>query len=167
MNALKNFGTFAAGLAVLIALVVIADLFIMGAAAVSAFAIPWLTIASEVTLGVCILILAPMCAFRASRIAACFGFLAASFVFGFSAWVWGFLVTYTLWGVLGVILGVFLGGIGVVPVAILAAAIHGLWAVVVNLIILAGLTYGSRALALAVAEKVDNDALSLDRLEAL
>jgi len=51
----------------------------------------------------------------------------SSFVVGFAAWLYGFGFTYTLWGGFAVILGLFLFGIGVVPMGLVATGINGMW----------------------------------------
>ena len=160
MNALKNIGSVALGLVAFVAISFVVVLLFEGTAAVGRVVMPWLALVSWLTLGVCVLVLLPLSAFRASRFIACWGFLVASYVFGISVWTYGFLVTYDLWGVFGVVVGLVIVGVGVVPIAIIAAIFHGLWSLVFELVALVILTYGSRALALALAQKIDRDAVS-------
>jgi len=49
-----------------------------------------------------------------------------------------------IWGMFAVIVGLFIAGVGVVPIAILASLIHTEWLILIQLIILLGLTFGSR-----------------------
>jgi tetrahydromethanopterin S-methyltransferase subunit F len=42
-------------------------------------------------------------------------------------WCFGFLVTYVYWGITGILIGVVLAGIGVVPIGMLASVINGEW----------------------------------------
>ena len=56
---------------------------------------------------------------------------------------------------MAVFIGLFLAGIGVVPIAIIATAIEGEWTVVGELIFLILLTYGSRYFGFKLAERAD------------
>lgn len=77
----------------------------------------------------------------------------SSFIYGLSAWIYGLAVTLAIWGWLGVIIGVFLGGIGVVPIGMLASVLSGhwnlFWPLLINVatyfgaIIIGGLLVGS------------------------
>ena len=81
----------------------------------------------------------------------------ASYLYGLTAWLIGFIVTLVYWGVFWVIVGLFISGIGVVPFGIVAAAFHSQWEIVINLIILIVLTYGSRMLGQKLADDADID----------
>ena len=61
------------------------------------------------------------------RGAAGFWLSICSIVFGLTLWLIGFIVTYEHWGVVGVAIGIFLFGIGVVPVAMVASLVNGSW----------------------------------------
>jgi hypothetical protein len=43
--------------------------------------------------------------------------------------MWSFLLTYMLWGWAGLLLGLMLGGIGVVPLAMLATVYKAEWSI--------------------------------------
>ena len=73
-------------------------------------------------------------------------------------WCCGLAVTYDQWGTMGVIIGLLFAGVGIVPIAMLAALFHGDWGVLVGFAILIVLTFGLRALALWLAKKVDDRA---------
>lgn len=68
----------------------------------------------------------------------------SSYLYGLSAWIYGLAVTLALWGWLAVIIGMILGGIGVVPIGLLATMFHGEWSIFWTLLFTAVLTYGSR-----------------------
>ena len=76
----------------------------------------------------------------------------SSYVYGLATWIYGLLVTLSLWGVLAIIIGLFLGGVGVVPIGMLAAIFHGKWDIFFTLLILVLLTYGTRIIGIALAE---------------
>lgn len=76
----------------------------------------------------------------------------SSYVFGLATWVYGLAVTLSLWGVLALIIGLFLGGVGVVPIGMLAAIFHGQGGVFLTLLLTSLLTYGTRFVGLALIE---------------
>jgi hypothetical protein len=84
-----------------------------------------------------------------------FGLFIGSFVFGLFFWLYAFIVTDQAWGTTGVLIGLVLAGVGIIPVGILAAAFASKWAVVGKLVLGVVLTFGSRALALYFASKAD------------
>lgn len=80
------------------------------------------------------------------------GIFFSSFLFGFVAWLLGFILTYSIWGAWAVVIGVlFLGG-GVVPIALLATAINGYWDPFLTLLVVTALTFGARIIGLLIAE---------------
>jgi hypothetical protein len=50
-----------------------------------------------------------------------------SYIFGFSLWLFSLIILNLLGGRIGVIIGLVFAGIGVIPVAIIASALHGYW----------------------------------------
>src|SRR5205807_38102 len=104
------------------------------------------------------LILLPLSFVLGTRKFASMGLLIASFIFGASTWLIGFTVTYDYWGILGVIIGIVMGIVGIVPLGMIASLLHSDW---VSLAFLCGglvLTYGARMSAFGLAEKIDRDA---------
>jgi hypothetical protein len=157
METMKGIGAFALGICVLVAIWAVIDIFLYGVAYVSAKLIPWLIDAAYLAFFIDLLLLLPLSFFRRSRVFSCFGFMACSYAFGICGWVFGFLVSYSLWGFLGLAIGLFIFGVGVVPVAMVAAAFHGSWNVVWELLALIILTFGTRAYAMHLAAKADQD----------
>ena len=104
---------------------------------------PWLVEATSITLVVVIVILLPLVLFRRTRGFSGGGLMIASAVFGFTLWVWGLLLTYRLWGVIAVFIGIAFMGIGVVPMAMLATLFKGMWSTFGELVLLAMLTFGT------------------------
>lgn len=68
----------------------------------------------------------------------------SSYIFGLSTWIYGLAVALSLWGVVAVIVGLVLGGVGVVPIGMLASIFHGRWDIFLTLFLTLALTYGSR-----------------------
>jgi hypothetical protein len=152
MQALKGIGGLLLGLAGLVIIIVIAMVLITGGAWVTVQVYPWVIGAAKWVLVVDVLALLPMAIFRPTRSASAFGLILSSIVFGLANWMFGFLTTLNFWGVFGVIVGLFLGGIGVVPVGMLAALLHGDWGVLGNLIFGTILSIGAGVLGSALLD---------------
>jgi hypothetical protein len=151
---LAKFGTIALGAALLVALFAVPLLFIKGAMWSSEHLLEPLITVGWLVLGVTIVIALPLSVFKRMRGAMAIAILYSSFVYGLIAWLTGFVITYTHWGVFGVLLGLFLAGVGVVPLGLLASAFHE-WDGFVPLVVLVVLTFGSRLVAIALATSAD------------
>lgn len=149
------------GLLLMLGMLAIAVGFLLGATAFSFWVLKWTPIAFETTLALSLLVLGPLALIPPSRGFAAMGYLIASFVFGAIMWVWGLAYTYTVWGFLGVIIGLVIAGVGIVPIAMLAALFHADWGNLFAFVVLAALTYGIRLLAFWLGEKADERAARL------
>ena len=116
--------------------------------------LPWLTIASELTLAVSVLLLLPLSFFRGTRQFACFAIMIASWVLGSVVWLWSLILAYSIWGWLGVIIGIFLAGVGVIPVALVATLVKGFWSLFWELSFMVAFIFGMRAYSIYLAAKV-------------
>ncbi|WP_147430974.1 hypothetical protein [Thiocapsa rosea] len=76
-----------------------------------------------VGIAIVVLVLLPMALFRATRPAAGTGIFFSSYLFGLTTWFLGATVTFVTWGWVGLLIGLFIAGVGVVPIGILAAFI--------------------------------------------
>ena len=158
MEAIKTAGAAILGVTAFVAIIFVAVLLIEGTATASAKVLPFLIRATDIGTVFCVVFLLPLSLFKATRIVSLWGFLIASYLFGLSIWMYGFLVTYDLWGGTGVFIGLVLFAVGVVPLGIIAAALNGLWFVAGDLVYGIALTYGARAFALYLAARADRDA---------
>ena len=61
--------------------------------------------------------------------------MLSSYVIGFSLWVWSLIVAYALAGVFWIIVGLLFVGIGVIPIAMVAAALNAQWSVAGQMLI--------------------------------
>lgn len=93
----------------------------------------------------------------------------SSYVYGLSAWIFGLAVALALWGWIAVIIGIFLGGVGVVPIGMLAAIFNGHWSIFWTLLLTVILTYGARIIGYVLANSADsqdvrnnNDVIDID-----
>ena len=128
-------------------------------------ALPYFDWASRITLGVVLIILLPMAAFHQTRRQAAKGLMYASSVFGITLWVWGLVLTYNLWGGGMVLLGIFLFGVGVVPMGMLATLFASMWSTFGQLLLLAVLTYGTRRFSKALLLKIQREEEKVYELE--
>jgi len=122
----------------------IVALFIYGTAWASTKLLPWFSILTWIAFSLVILILLPLAIPKATRWFSSTALFVASYVFGATLWMEGFLITYSIWGAKGVFIGLVMGGIGVIPIAILATILNGMWLFVIELVILIILTFGCR-----------------------
>lgn len=142
----------------IVALTFLVALFIKGGAWVSAVVLPFVNVLSSIALFLTILILLPLSFFKKTMSFSGSMLLIASYVFGLAAWLKGFLWAYNLWGVIGVLIGVFLFGVGVVPVGALALLLHGMWGPFFTLLLTVGTMYACRTYSVYVLTKAENQA---------
>jgi hypothetical protein len=164
MNILKSLGSFMFGVVVFAVFIFVALILLKGAAYVAEIALPYIYRVAGFGFTFSLLILTPLAFFKKTRIVSTWGFLIASMLFGLTAWMTGFILTYDLWGGIWIIVGMILGLVGVVPFGLLASAFAGQWGAFVLLAAMIVLTFGTRAIAFNLAERVDRDEmLSLRR----
>lgn len=150
---LKSAGSVLFGIAISAGLLLLAAFLVIGGIKLSELIYPWLEILFAIAFFVSILLFLPLAFFPKTRGFSALGLLIASYVFGATLWVWAFLLTYRLWGLTALLIGLFMAGVGVVPIAMLATLFHGEWSILGQLILLLLFTFGSRGLSLYLAEK--------------
>ena len=99
---------------------------------------------SFVIFGLTLIILLLLGPFRKTRGVAAIVLLYSSFLFGFTTWLAGLFITYSFWGIWGVLIGLFILGFGVVPIGMLACLINAAWQSLLTLVILLAITFGAR-----------------------
>ncbi|SRR5260221_10909986 len=87
----------------------------------------WLVFLFFWDIALCLLLLVSLGIFRRTRGIAGGAALVGSWIAGTLVWVGCAMVTWTIWGLPALILGIFLLGIGVFPIALIAAASTGDW----------------------------------------
>jgi len=70
---------------------------------------------------------------------------------------------YILWGSIGLLFGLFIFGIGVVPISLLAALVNNEMMIVGSIIYILILTLVTRSLGLWIMSKEENNELKNDR----
>lgn len=154
-GALKSIGVFFLGGAIFIGLILLVLFFVKGGVWLGEKVLPWLFIIMWPVLVIDIVVFLPMGIFKRTKGAAALGLSISSYVFGLTLWFWGLILTYIIWGTVGVLVGLFIAGIGVVPLSILATALEGEWSTLGQLAFLLFLTFGSRALGSYFATQAD------------
>lgn len=154
-NAIKILGAVMLGITSLAAVALLPVVYILGATWVSAHVVGYLGLPVSAALILCVFIFLPLALFRKTRFVSVYGFLISSYLFGFATWVLGFLTTLQYWGAIGVFIGLFLGLVGIVPLGIVASAIHTDWSSVVVLMVGLVVTYGARMLGFGLAASLE------------
>jgi hypothetical protein len=161
----KAAGSVVLGFAILVGMTAIGIGFLTGAAAFSMWVLKWTFAPFTITFLVSLLLLGPLSLIPPARGFSAVGFVIASSAFGVILWIWGLAYTYSVWGFIGVIIGLVLFGGGVVPIAMLAALVHGDWGNLGLFVVTAFIVVGCRLLANWLAEKADERAARLKRSE--
>jgi hypothetical protein len=155
MQALKNVGMTVLGLGVMVGLGIVTLIYLQGIVWVSVRVFDYVVMVNSAVFLLSVFIFLPCAIFRVTRKVAAFGLLGASYVFGLTVWLFGFLVTYAAWGIIGVFIGLVFAGVGIVPVGMVASGLHGEWDVFWQLVLGIAFTFGARGLAAWLAVKVD------------
>ncbi len=129
--------------------------FIYGAGWVSSVLLPWFGILSAIAIGLTIFVILPLAIPRATRSFASVALFIASYVFGITLWMHGLLLTLVLWGPFAVFVGLFMAGVGVIPIAMLASVFNGMWAEFWGLVLTLIMTFAARAGSMSLAESID------------
>jgi hypothetical protein len=163
-NRVKDAGLGILGLAAVVGILAIGTALLVGLAEFSVWVLEWTVPAFLVTLLISLVLLAfslipPVRGFCA------IGIMYASFVLGAVLWIWGLSYTYIVWGLLGVMVGLMFLGVGVVPVAMVAALVNADWGNLGFFFVAVVLTFGSRGLAHWLGEKADERMARLSRAD--
>jgi hypothetical protein len=94
----------------------------------------------------------PLSIFRGLRNYTGGAIFLSSFIFGLVTWLLGFILTYALWGLWAVIVGILFFGGAVVPFALLATLLKGMWDPFFAVLILTVVTFGSRIIGMLIVE---------------
>ena len=146
---LRSATEFAMGIAMLVAMGAILIFFVRGAAWAAENLLVFAAQLSGWALWAVVLVL-PLAIFRRTRGFAGTVWFFSSFAFGLVAWLYGFALTYQLWGGLAVVVGLFFFGVGVVFLALLATAVNGLWEPFWTLLFMSFLVFFVRVIGAAM-----------------
>lgn len=163
----KRAGATFLGFAFMVGMMAIGIGVLMGAAAFSIWVLKLTFPAFAITFLASLFLLAPLSLIPAARGVSAVGFMIAYFIFSVSLWLFGMAYTYTVWGIFGVIFGLMLAGVGVVPIAMLASLLHGDWGNLGAFIFAAIVTISSKMLSIRLAQMVDERSARLDQYEII
>lgn len=152
---LKSIAESLLGIAIFIAFIGLIAFFIKGAVWFSVKVIPWVNTMSGIVFIITILVLLPMATIHKTQLISSVGMYIASYIFGLHLWIYSLLCVYALWGGVGVAIGLFLMGIGIVPIAGLAFIFNGLWSALGILLLSALIVYGTRFMAAYLEHKIE------------
>jgi hypothetical protein len=150
-TSVAGMGMYVGGLLILVGSLLLVVLFIHGMVWASNKAFPWLVDAGLIAFLICVFVFLPLCIFRKTRPWAGLGFYCASYLFGVLLFAYSCLFAFYAWGYLGLVIGLVLAGVGVVPVALLAALLDAEWSVLGQLLFGLVLTFGTRALGIRLS----------------
>ena len=159
---LQNIGYAIFGLLFIFSILLILGLLFKGGIWLSAMLYPWLVGIFGITLSITVFVLLPNAVFTSTPRFAGYGMVLASYIFGVTLWVWSLLLTYVLWGGIALFIGLFLVGVGVVPIAMLATLFKGMWSTLGQLVLVTVMTFGTRIWGLYLLEKAERNTASAD-----
>ncbi len=157
IEAIKGIGGGALGVIIFLLILLLPVVFIIvyieGMAWIGLKFMPFLVTATTIFTLISLLIFIPLLFFKETRALSGSALFFVSWIFGATLWLFSFLVTYMLWDFLGVLIGLFIFGIGVIPVALVASLFNGEWMMIANIVYMIILTFGTRFLGLYIAYK--------------
>lgn len=154
-DVVKTLGGLLLGITIFVVGIFLVVFLIKGGVWLSLKTLPWLSTIMWFVFIFDIFFLLPLSMLKKRKGFSSIGFVISSYVYGITLWLWGLLLTYVLWGGVAVVIGLFIAGIGVVPMAMIATALKTQWSVTGQLILPTIFTYGSRIYGFHLAEKAD------------
>jgi hypothetical protein len=144
---LKSAGLVVIGLGLMVLMPI---LFFKGAVWASEHLLPFLISVGWLAFFIDVLILLPLSLVRRLRPHTGGLIYLSSYLFGLLTWLFGFLVTYSLWGGFAVVGGLMFFGVGVVFMAALATMFKAMWGMLAFVVGLVVVTYASRLVGLLI-----------------
>src|ERR1700749_1223782 len=132
-------------------------LLLRGVGWVAAHVYPWAVFAAGIALFIVVPISLLLSIFKKSRSIGSIGLFISSYVIGLSLWIWSLIVAYSLAGTVWLIIGLVFGGIGVVPIAFVAALLSREWSVAGQILITAAIVYAMRWFGLFLEERLGRE----------
>ncbi|MCP4177206.1 MAG: hypothetical protein GY756_05510 [bacterium] len=149
----KNIGCLFVGIAILIGALFIFSLFVKGGVWFADTLFPLFIYASIVLLILDIVLFLPLSLFKNTKLVAGKWIFFSSYLFGVTLWIWCLILTYKAFGWIGILIGVILLGIGIVPVGFVGALLTGHMLIVLYLIFFVVITYGARRVGSSILMK--------------
>jgi len=127
-------------------------IFVKGSSWFASNVVDRLVFAAFVAIISCALGMLPIVRARAPKVGLLWMFLGSSYLLGMITWLLGVLTTLQYWGFIGVVVGLCLAIVGVVPFGVAAATMSADWSMVAMMIAGVLATYGARDLALELGD---------------
>jgi len=156
MNALKAIGGTLLGIVIFLGITLAAIFFFIFGTSVALHIAPFIYWLTGIVLVIDVIALLAAITHPARTVSGIIIFVS-SYIFGVATWIYGLAVTLHLWGIFAVIIGVVLGGVGVVPIGMLAAIFHGEWDIFFTLLIMVGLSIASSIIGALLAGSGDKE----------
>ena len=115
--------------------------------------ISWSVAIAQIFFVLDIIIFLPLSFIKKTKKFAGKGLFFSGFIFGFTVWLIGAIITFSYWGIIALIIGLVLMGVGVIPMGIVACFFNGLWLELAILIIGSILVFAVRAYGLGLIER--------------
>ena len=116
----------------------------------------WLPVAL-LALGLSVFVLAPLSITRRANSWATGGMIFASYVIGFTTWLLGAGLTFSTFGWPGLLIGLVLAGVGVVPIGAFGAYFKlDLAGLAISILLMAVVAYGLRIFAIVMRARQNN-----------
>lgn len=142
MGALRNTGVFIVGAILFVATILLSSIFLIGITWLTTVLYPFILFIRQLTIQSCFFILLPLSFFKTTRTFAATGFAVSAMVMGITVWLFSVLTVYQLWGFIGLSAGIILGIVGIVPLALIAAGLNGMWVAVGSIALGTALYFG-------------------------
>ncbi len=152
INRTKNFFWGLPGLLFILAFAILLFAIFRGAFWIMESVLPLLVHFSWFLSILIVVVILPMALFESTRKRSVSALEKSSVFFGITLWIYCALTTYILWGFLGLFIGLVIFGVGVGPLAVLAALISLEWSILGVIIYLIIFTFGTRILANKIKE---------------
>ncbi len=152
---LKIVGGGMIGIAFFIGLIFLAVFFLKGGLWLSIKLLPLFSKISAIIFLIFCIVLLPLAIFKKTRGVSGLGMVFSSNIFGATLWMWAFLLCFSIWGWRAIIFGLLIAGVGVVPIALLATALKGMWSVFGQLIVLVIIVFAVRIIGGILVEKAE------------
>lgn len=158
MKTIKDLFTGALGIGLFLAIIIISAIFLIFGLKIASAVYPILETIAAIFIIISLFIFIPLAFFKKTRMISIYGFIISAFIFAINVWIFSLLTTYFYWGIFGVVLGIMLGGIGEIPIAVIASLLHGDWASIFNIISTVVLFLIAQGLAAYLGSKVEKEA---------
>lgn len=96
---------------------------------------------------------------KPTRFVGTVGLYISSYIFGAITWIFSLAIVWFHWGLIAVIIGLFIAGVGVLPIAILATMFTGNWSLLLIFLLLIVSFIIPRILAYYFTNKLNHDNL--------